>query len=235
MKKIVFVFLFILFSFNCYAGPLEDCAEYAKVGVPSPGTELYCRKGFLVAYDSQHKTPLWVIEHLTKEKATTAKVARSSYTFTSDPDLSPEEQAHVSDYLNAGYDKGHMAPAADMEYDTKAMEQCFYLSNIVPQNSDMNEKIWRELEEQVRKKAIAKGELYIITGPVYAPEPVVTIGKNKVGVPAAIFEIVYDPKAKNTEAYLMPNKALDPATIPKYAVPVATVEKESGLKFNFKR
>lgn len=49
------------------------------------------------------------------------------------PDL---YKAKLSDYLRSGYDRGHMAPAADCKYSQNAMDETFYLSNIAPQVGD---------------------------------------------------------------------------------------------------
>jgi len=51
-----------------------------------------------------------------------------------------------------------MAPAADMEWNQQAMIECFYLSNMVPQNPPMNQIIWRILEEDVRNWAVDWGQ-----------------------------------------------------------------------------
>ena len=133
-----------------YAGPLEDCAEYARLGVPGQQGKFLCRKGYLLSHSSENKTPYWVIEHLTVEKADANAVQRYSK-FQTDPDLEKGKRAELSDYKGSGYDKGHMAPSADMKWDEQAMIECFYLSNMVPQvGKGMNQGIWKDLEEKVQ-------------------------------------------------------------------------------------
>jgi len=125
-----------------------------------------------------------------------------------------------------------MAPAADMRWDQQAMEECFYLSNMVPQvGKDMNRGIWKNLEEYIRDWAIDRGELYIFTGPVYEGGVKETIGKNKVAVPTHLYKIVYDPHKAEAIAFIMPNEKLDTKDMPKYIVTIRDIEKKTGLDF----
>ena len=68
-----------------YAGPLDNCTEYTQMGIPAERGTLLCRKGYALAHNAKYKTPEWVAEHLTKEKAS-AYLPRKDY-FTADPDL----------------------------------------------------------------------------------------------------------------------------------------------------
>ena len=164
--------LLMLFFGIAYCGPLEDCAEYTKIGIPSTNDIFLCRKGFLEGYDKDTKIPKWVIEHLTSEKASSHVIKRMN-SFVADPDLLPTDRAELSDYAHSGYDRGHMAPAEDMEWDENAMQECFYLSNMVPQTGIGNNRgIWKVLEMMVHKSAIRRGEIYIITGPIYNEQDV---------------------------------------------------------------
>jgi endonuclease G len=227
------VLLLIAFSFSVtivFAGPIEECKEYSKLGIPGKQGELLCRKGFLLAHSSEHKTPLWVIEHLTAEKAK-AKLPRYNK-FKADPDLKKGERAELADYKNSGYDKGHMAPSADMQWNQKAMVECFYLSNMVPQvGKGMNQGIWKDLEEKVRNWAIGRGELYIFTGPIFEGGIKNTIGNNEVVVPTHLYKIVYDPHKAEAIAFIMPNEKLDTADMPNYIVTIREIENKTGLDF----
>lgn len=229
----------VLFAVVCFiattgflcAGPLEDCAEYAKMGIPGQNGDLLCRTGYLSAHSPENKTPIWVIEHLTADKASSTKVPRYNK-FQADPDLAKGNLAELKDYQTGGYDRGHMAPAADMRWDKNAMVECFYLSNMIPQvGQGMNRGIWKNLEENVRKWAINRGELYIFTGPIYDGGVQKTIGDNKVAVPSHIYKIAYDPDKQEAIAFIMPNKALNANDMPKYIVTIRDVEAKTGLDF----
>jgi len=217
-------------SFLC-AGPLEDCAEYAKLGVPGQQGELLCRKGYLLSHSPENKTPYWVIDHLTAEKANANAVQRYNK-FQTDLDLEKGKRAELSDYKGSGYDRGHMAPSADMKWDGQAMIECFYLSNMVPQTGrGMNQGIWKDLEEKVRKWAIVRGELFIFTCPVYDGEEKEIIGKNRVAVPYALYKIIYDPNKEEAIAFFMPNELLKTSEMPKYIVSIRDIEAKTGLDF----
>lgn len=211
-------------------GSLEGCKEYAKLGVPGTSGTLLCRTAYLLAHDTDRKTPIWVAEHLTHDKAA-ATLARTN-NFQPDPDLDEGERAELSDYKGSGYDRGHMAPAGDMRWDQQSMSESFFLSNMVPQvGKGMNQGIWKDLEEKVRHWALDRGELYIYTGPIYANAAPKTIGANKVAVPTHIYKIVYDPVQVEAIAFIMPNMKLKSSDMPNYIVTVREVEEKTGLNF----
>lgn len=212
-----------------FAGPIEDCREFAAYGVPSLTGDLLCRRGFLLAHDPAKKTPVWVAEHLTRDKSKGA--VKRSDDFQPDSDLAHGKRAELADYKGSGYDRGHMAPAADMAWDDQAMTESFYLSNMVPQAGvGMNRGIWMELEKKVRRWAKERGELYVYSGPIYDRQPK-TIGRNRVAVPSFLFKVVLDPQEKEAIAVIMPNHKLNTADMPNYLVSVREVEKQTGLEF----
>lgn len=232
-KRSTILLTLIAFVFHisvAIAGPIEDCKEYSILGIPGQQGELMCRKGFLMAHSPVHKTPLWVIEHLTAEKAE-GKLPRYNK-FKADPDLKTENRAELSDYNNSGYDRGHMAPAADMKWDQTAMTECFYLSNMVPQvGKDMNRGIWKELEEHIRTWAMNRTSIYVFTGPIYNGVVNKTIGKNKVTVPTQLYKVVYDPQKNEAISFIMPNEEIKDKDMLKYVVTVREVEEKTGLNF----
>ena len=70
--------------------------------------------------------------------------------------------ARDADYKASGYDRGHLAPAADMGWSTQAMQESFYYSNMSPQLPAFNRGIWKQLEELVRDWAIAEDTILIV-------------------------------------------------------------------------
>lgn len=225
-----FLFLFLFSVGSVLAGPIEDCQEYAVYGVPGTSGDLLCRKGFLLSHDADRKTPVWVAEHMTRERLS-VKLTRSD-NFQPDTDLPKGRRAELSDYKGSGYDRGHMAPAADMAWDERAMSESFYLSNMVPQaGAGMNRGIWAELEKKVRRWVEQRGELYVYSGPIYREGALKTIGRNKVAVPGSLFKVILDPKQREAIALIMPNHPLKTEDMPNYLVPVREVEKQTGLEF----
>lgn len=225
-----FVLVCCTFVPRVCAGPIEECREFAAYGVPGLSGDLLCRKGYLLSHDPARKTPAWVAEHLTRDKA--KKNAQRSNNFRPDSDLERGRRAELSDYKGSGYDRGHMAPAADMAWDGQAMSESFYLSNMVPQvGAGMNRGIWAELEKKVRAWVLERGELYVYSGPIYPPGEAKTIGPNSVAVPEFLYKIVLDPEKKEALAVIMPNRKLSTQDLPKYLVSIDEVEEKTGLQF----
>jgi len=228
---VLFTIVALIFGVNiALAGSIQGCKEYMKLGLPGNQGELLCRKGYLLSHSPDNKTPIWVIEHLTEEKAS-GTIPRYNK-FEADPDLNVGERAELGDYKGSKFDRGHMAPAADMRWAQQAMEECFYLSNMVPQvGRGFNQGIWKNLEEHVRDWAINRGELYVFTGPIYDGGVKEVIGKNKVAVPTHLYKIVYDPHKAEAIAFIMPNQKLNSADMPSYIVTIRDIEKKTGLDF----
>lgn len=97
------------------------------------------------------------------------------------------QSANNADYSHSGYDRGHLAPAADMSWNAQAMKESFYYSNISPQLAAFNRGIWKDLESQVRDWATKYGSIYIVTGPVFENTKT-RIGENKVAVPTHFYK-----------------------------------------------
>ncbi len=234
-KKYLYKFAIMLpllvFTIYTYANVSpESCREYAEYGVPGNDGTLLCRKGYLLAHDSDRKTPIWVAERLTHERAS-ASLARTN-NFQSDPDLGKGKRAELSDYKGSGFDRGHMAPAGNMRWDQQAMSESFFLSNMLPQiGKGMNQGIWKDLEEKVRRWAISRGEVFIYTGPIYTKSPPDTIGRNRVAVPTHLYKIIYDPARVEAIAFIMPNAKLKSSDTPSYIATIREVEEKTGLNF----
>jgi len=241
MKKLTPILLFLLFF--CTSQPTAQTDfkstqtnEHLYWGLPSIDGQVIIREGYALLHDGNKKVPLWVSYHLTKEHL--QGTAGRTDNFRPDPKISPGKRAELSDYYKSGYDRGHMAPAGDMKRSKKVMSESFYLSNICPQEAGLNRGNWRILEEKIRVFTLAKGESWIITGPVFMDidgdgnkDCLGKIGSNFVWVPTHYYKIII---AKNGEpkviSFLMPNRK--PAgDIGDYQVPVDSIEKITGLDF----
>lgn len=187
------------------------------------------RIGYTVSYNNTYKTPNWVAWELTREE-TQGKEDRKDK-FVPDPDL-PEPRVEHADYTRSGYDRGHMAPAADMKWSEEAMAQSFYMSNICPQNQKLNRDDWGDLEETCREWAKKYGRVYIVCGPIYDKKNPKRIGKHQVAVPNRFFKVVLIENRKNPMAmgFLFDNAAHHQA-LEKYMVTVDSVEAVTKLDF----
>lgn len=184
--------------------------------------------GYTVSYNKDLKLPNWVSYELTR-KETKGKEKRNDR-FIADP-LVIGSIATNADYTRSGYDKGHMAPAADMKWSSQAMKESFYFSNMCPQHPQLNRRGWKNLEEKIRDWAIADSAIVIICGPIVSKQPK-TIGKNKVVVPQQFFKVILSPYVKPMRAigFLFNNKqAVEPLST--YAVTIDSIERLTNMDF----
>ena len=187
------------------------------------------RTGFTISYNNFYKVPNWVAWELTRQETTGNEERKSK--FLPDPDL-PEPRVEHSDYTHSGYDRGHMAPAADMKWSEKAMQESFYMSNICPQNQKLNRDDWGDLENECRTWAKKYRNVYIVCGPIYDSSNPKRIGQHKVAVPDRFFKVVLIYNRKNPVAmgFLFENIA-GHHKLEKYMVSVDTLETITGLDF----
>lgn len=162
-----------------------------------------CSNHFAVLYSPLSKTPLVVVEKLNSAILRDAKGEERTNQFYPDPRLASGQRAELSDFVGTGFDRGHMANAADQP-DQQSMIQSFALSNMIPQDPDNNRTgAWAKAEKDTRKYALrATGDVYVFSGPMFLGKPS-TIGHNKVWVPTHLFKLVYDANTGRSWAYIM--------------------------------
>ncbi|QZT36781.1 DNA/RNA non-specific endonuclease [Halosquirtibacter xylanolyticus] len=182
---------------------------------------------YTLNYIEKYEQPSWVAYELTKTEL--SKHLKRTDNFRPDPKVSTHS-AGLSDYRGSGYDRGHLAPAADMAFTSQAMSESFFLSNMSPQHPKLNRGQWRLLEEQVRRWAKKEGKVYIVTGPVLKPG-LKTIGKNRVAIPQYYYKIIYDlTPPKKAIAFLMPNSECSKGFMA-YQTSIDKIEKLTHIDF----
>ncbi len=203
--------------------------DHLKLGVPGKADTIIDRPGYALGYIEYHEQPALVVYHFTKEEAVTKAVKRSD-DFREDPEI-PTGSATLADYRRSGYDRGHLAPAADMAFSVRTMSDSFYMSNMSPQKPAFNRGIWKNLEAQVRYFAITEKDIYVVTGPVLPKTKTVTIGGNRVTVPTHYYKVIYDrtPPEKMI-GFILPNDGSE-RPLQDFAVTVDAVEAATGLDF----
>ena len=107
----------------------------------------------------------------------TVVASRKNKRFYEESALLPYHRSQNHHYRKSGYDRGHLAPAADFSLNDNEMNDTFVLSNISPQLPRFNRTIWLRLEEFVRRVAKKEGngstsETWVITGPLWLPSSV---------------------------------------------------------------
>ena len=232
MKKII-IFASLLFTNLVFANPIDDkCPQHVIYGapisvVPDTQGQYLCRLGYAARYNYATKVSEYVVEKVTS-KSIVGNAPRKDE-FREDPEVPVQFRSTLKDYQGSGYDRGHMAPAADFYYSTQAMSESFFLTNMMPQVPGNNRGIWKYTEEYTRAWAKAFEEVYVITGVIYT-EPVTKFGNN-VMVPGYLHKIVFAPKIGKSIALLYPNQKLPVEDIPKYIVSISEIEKYTGINF----
>ncbi|MDR2868075.1 MAG: DNA/RNA non-specific endonuclease, partial [Bacteroidales bacterium] len=184
--------------------------------------------GYTVSYNEDWKIANWVAYELTKEEV--EGVTPRGNHFRPDPDVRGTS-ATTEDYKNSGWDRGHLAPAADMKWSDQAMTESFYLSNICPQNHNLNGGDWKVLEEKARAWATETGKIYVACGPIVSKNPS-TIGFNQVAVPDAFFKVLlkYDHDSWSAIAFLFDNKS-GHKPLNSYAMSVEEIQNITHIDF----
>lgn len=155
--------------------------------IPSKLLERYC---YTASHNKMTHQPNWVMWQLTGEHVMKRKDEVWS-DYREDPDLPREERATLEDYASSGYDRGHMCPGGDCNWDDKGRDETFVLSNMCPQNPQLNRGDWKEIEMACRKWAQKYGCVYIVCGPMFFKSEVhKRIGPNQIPVPEAFFKVV---------------------------------------------
>ncbi len=184
--------------------------------------------GYSLSYNETHEQANWVAYKLTGAEVK-GQIKRDD-DFRPDPDIAGGS-AELEDYKHSGYDRGHLAPAADMKWSRQAMSESFLMSNMSPQLHGFNDGAWGELEEFARQMAMANEEIYITAGPIFK-DISKTIGPNKVSVPGQFYKVIVDYKTPDVKGigFIMPHKEF-PGPLDAYAVSIDEVEAATGLDF----
>lgn len=215
--------------------PQQSTNALLSVGIPKGvSNQVINYQAIRVNFNPTLRIPNCVAYELTATMVSMADApdheSRKNYNYAKDTGVKacPENW----EYRGSGYSRGHMAPAMDMRWDKTAMKQCFYMTNMCPQDTKLNNDHWRGLEEKVHKWAKRDKRLLVFTGPIMGKNPKM-IGKDKqnIAVPDAFFKVLYAPDQGRAIAFIYENRPC-PGGISKYAVTVAEVERRTGFTFS---
>lgn len=151
---------------NMFPGGLPPAIvnpEYASAIKPT--YDELCYRSFALGHSGLTRTAIWSAEVLDPQRMNLAAKIKRDSTFEEDDRLQEDRRSKLEDYRRSGYDRGHLAPSADMP-SRESQQESFRLSNIVPQNGRMNGGVWRDLEMNVREEA-RKRRVYVVTGPIF--------------------------------------------------------------------
>ena len=207
---------------------------------------------FVSEFDYKTRTPRWVQEHLSSEQD--SRVSRKGIHYREDDQIEEDFRALLSHYRRSGYDRGHMAPAANNKESDTSMRESFLLgTNTAPQvGAGFNQDYWARFEQFIRQLKKDCSDVYIITGPLFLPtkktDSAWQAGWSFLGtapklmsVPTHYFKVVLaDTKPsssgnKNEKhiigAFVMPNAQIHPRTpLSSFVVPLSLLEQASGIR-----
>ncbi|MGO1489924.1 MAG: DNA/RNA non-specific endonuclease [Psychrobacter sp.] len=169
----------------------------------SNNTQALCMDGFAVMYSGVSRTPLWSAEYLDRSRLDQAAEIDREDSFHEESRLPESARASLSDYSGSGYDRGHLAPNANMATRSQQYDS-FSLANIAPQSPRNNRYIWRNIESATRYLTQQYGEVYTVTGVAFTDKEITQLAE-RVLVPSHFFKAVYIPATNQAGVYYAPN------------------------------
>lgn len=218
MKKLFLIFI------------LSALPVFSQMEIPkgAKDCEFIKHTHFSLCYDEEHEQARWVAYELTKKELTSRFKRKNN--FKPDPKVTTGS-AVDKDYLRSGYDRGHLAPAADLSFDQTALNESFYFSNMSPQLHSFNGSggLWYRLEMAQREWASNEGSIYIVTGPVLSKD-LPKIPNSKVSIPRAFYKAILDYSQPTVKAiaFVLPHIASKESFF-NYAVSIDSVENLLGF------
>lgn len=250
MKKLLLLSVLMAFVFGCVSkAPVSlprsnpDLMDaFASVqcrygDFPTDQIDFHiCRSSYCVGFDTSIGQARWVRYSLSKQKLAERKRLhlKRQDEFRPDPVLGPYSP-DLCDYRGSGYDRGHLAPCADLAWSKKSMSESFYFSNMSPQKAACNQVTWRMLEDEVRgmvELCSITGSVIVISGPIITNQCPKVIGKtHQIQVPDAYYKVIYVPEWNNTSiGFIIGNGASNPVNPLFYKTNLKTIENLTNLE-----
>lgn len=208
-------------------GLLGQVPDQIEIPLFESNDTIVKHSGYSVSYSHTFRQANWVAYQLTKLE--TVKLFDRSDKFIADPLIMGTD--NEKDYVGSGYDRGHLAPAADLSYSKITMDESFYYSNMSPQLPGFNRGVWKRLEDLTRDWAVEYDSLYIIVGPVLQ-DSLKTIGEHKIAVPNYYYKVILDYHTSEMKmiGFLFKNESSS-ESLQKFALPIDSVELITGIDF----
>ena len=212
---------------------INQCQVHSPWGVPQVtkvDANLICRRGYLLLHDNQAKIPTWV-SWMVNPNTVNGCMPRND-AFQADLSLSANKRALPADYVNSGYDKGHLANTVHQSVDAQLVFESFYMSNMSPQLPGMNRGLWKLLETATGSWVYSRqAQVIVYAGNIYDVNNSKKIGKGQVVVPAALFKIVIDQRSGDHLAFLFPNQENLGNDLRTVQTTIAEIERYTGIVF----
>jgi endonuclease G len=187
---------------------------------------------YTLCYLNDYELSVWVAYDLNP-----AQNVKRADCFRVDPKI-VGGTATPKDYLNTGFDKGHLAPCDDFCDSTEHMQNTFFMSNMSPQYPNFNRIVWRMLEAKAKLIYAKYGNCYVVTGPVLnaPPDKYMRIGTSvKTVVPRFFYKIYFakDSDSYHAWAFIIENMTSKQQVddFSKYQGTVRNIEQLTGIDF----
>lgn len=199
---------------------------FLSLSLSAQDTVRLVHKEYTTVFSKSKKYPVLVEWWLTKQKVTCTSPVPRKDQFIPDPLLAAETDL-TKDYTGSGFDRGHMAPAADNQCSgPDAMKECFYFSNMTPQYGSLNRGDWKTLEMKTRDLAESQDSVKIWTGSVGEKRKV-----ERLSIPQRCWKVIYIKKTGEFLAYIFNNDQSKADGIDNNKVDVKEVEALTNFKF----
>lgn len=191
--------------------------------------------GFILGYSDLRGNPLWVEYALTPPPDNTPSLKRPNRFET---DWRSINRVSHDSYQQSGYDRGHMAPnyAISRLYGKEGQVDSFLMTNISPQKSKLNQRVWQRLEEvEIQHFTKRFGKVWVVTGPVFSGTVERLASDWTVEVPDAFYKIyIARPNPNGSPialGFLIPQTVKGKEPLMQFVTTIDHLEAQTGLDF----
>lgn len=165
---------------------------------------------FKICYSYKYKGALAVWYELDGNLVNKNNI-KSRPDFYSEKNIPIEYRTKSQDYINSGFDRGHLAPDANFDYDPKTQAKTYSMVNIVPQSPTLNRKAWIKAEKYERLIA-SKLKTTTVINLIDYSKSTQQIGKSKLSVPNTFYKIIFNDKKNFKKCFKYENIEIDLGT-----------------------
>lgn len=191
---------------------------------------------FSVSFCEEYRLSEWSIyyRNIKYDDYYEAQHSRYGLRFKRDPMLNGRD-VDGNQYKYNVWDKGHLVPAADMNFSYESLEETFFFVNCTPMHESFNRGGMYQLEKKIRDWTQEFGIVAIITGWVVEDnkDNYLWIGEPSIPVPNYYYKVFVDIKNYRSIAFLIPNKKITEELL-EYVVSIDYLESITGLDFFYK-
>ncbi|PAF46150.1 endonuclease [Helicobacter sp. 12S02634-8] len=137
--------------------------------------------------------------------------------FKADNQVPLKYRTKTQDYTKSGFDRGHTLSNQSMNATIDSQKSTFLMSNITPQNPQINRTIWKKAEDRERALAKAEGSAEVLNIVIYPKDKSkLKFIHNNIAIPIAYVKIIETKDTK--ECYEFPNHEVENESLESYKV-----------------